>query len=1081
MSQRSETFGRLLKGAINSIAAYEGKAALVVEDELGAQIGVTGASIQRYKAGYLPPDPRPVQILAEAGVRRGFLARAWLTRFLQAARYPTADTLIASLADAFGSVAPATRDGLPSGTVALLLTDIAGSTRRWEEQPQAMERALERHDALLRQAIDAYGGHVFKTVGDAVFAVFTTAPAALDAALAAQRSLQAEEWGPTGPLLVRMALHVGAPQLRDGDYFGPPMNRAARLLAAGHGGQILLSLSAQELVYDALPPGVVVRDLGEHRLKDLGRPERIFQLVAPDLPAAFPPLQALDSYRHNLPSQPTPLVGREAEVAQVCALLRRDETRLVTLIGPGGIGKTRLSLQVAVELLDSYPDGVTFVALAPVREVGQVAGTIVQALGLQAAPDLEPLAQLKVALASRQALLLLDNVEQVIAAAPLVAELLAAAPGVQILATSRTPLRLQGEQEVVVPPLALADTQALPPLERLAQIEAVRLFIERAQAVRPDFAVTAENAPVIAEICVRLDGLPLAIELAAARTKLFAPTALLARLDRRLQLLRGGARDLPARQQTLYDAIAWSYDLLDVAEQLLFARLAVFVGGCSLEAAEAVLGDDGANPERMAGVIPTSDVLEGLARLVDRSLVRRVEGEGGEPRFVLLETIREFAQERLAASGEEALIQTRHARWVLTLMKQADSHLRGPEQQVWYRRLLVEQANLRAALHWLFSRGDSSIGTAITGASWWFWCVQDHVIEGKRWLSHAIATGGGGLRDRAAVLTGSGYLLLGAPEHGLATGIAPLAEARSLWAQLGEPAWEAFCLLVAGLLEQFGNDDSAQARRLMGEGVALAERIGDPWMRYYAELCVGLLSHTNGDRQTAQAHFAASLAYGRASGDQTSVALALHYLARYGDAPIPQRLAWAEEAVAVARELGFPLVIRQGLEILAELYSHMGRLAEAARVFEQSTGIAHHQGVTGEGHVLVLGKAWLALQEGNLAGAEGLYRVGIAAAITEQCRYHQWLGLADLVQLAAGQGRYEAAATCYGAANQLYSTAMEAELQSRLGFDEAIRVTRAALGEEGWARAVAAGQALSPDEVCGHVLGEGSDQPLVRT
>ncbi|HEX5689635.1 MAG TPA: adenylate/guanylate cyclase domain-containing protein, partial [Roseiflexaceae bacterium] len=382
MSNRSETFGRLLKGAINSIAAYEGKSAPAVEEELGAQIGVAGSAIQRYKAGNLPPEPRAIQILAEAAVRRGFLSRAWLLRFLQAARYPTPETLVAQLADLLGADKTTVPTTLPSGTLAFLFTDIAGSTMLWEQQPQAMERALGRHDTILRQTIDAYGGQVFKTVGDAFYAVFSTTSDALDAAFAVQRALATEAWGPIGTILVRMAIHVGTAQQRDGDYFGPPLNRVARLLSSGHGGQILLSLSAQELVRDLLPSEVALRDLGEHRLKDLGRPERIFQAVTPDVPSDFPPLRTLDSYRHNLPSQPTPFIGREEDIQVLVDILRRSDTRLLTLTGPGGIGKTRLAIQAAAELLDAFRDGVSFVPLASVHEPDLVLPAIAQVLGV---------------------------------------------------------------------------------------------------------------------------------------------------------------------------------------------------------------------------------------------------------------------------------------------------------------------------------------------------------------------------------------------------------------------------------------------------------------------------------------------------------------------------------------------------------------------------------------------------------------------------------------------------------------------------------------------------------------------------
>jgi class 3 adenylate cyclase len=342
MTNQSEPFGRRLRGAINSIAAYEGKSAAAVEEELGAVIGISGATIQRYKAGFLPPEPRTIQILAEAAVRRGFLSRPWLQRFLQTARYPKPDALLAEFIDTLGQAGPARDSGLPTGTLVFLFTDVEGSTTLWERERAAAEQMIARHDAIMRQTMDAYGGHVFNTAGDAFHVAFTTASDALDAALAAQRALAAEPWGATAPIRVRAALHAGAAQQRDGDYFGAPLNRIARLCAAGHGGQVLLSNATQELVRDMLPKDAALRDLGEHRLKDLIRPERIFQITTPDLPADFPALHTLNSHRHNLPYQATPLIGREAEVALACELLQRDDLHLLTLTGPGGTGKTRL-------------------------------------------------------------------------------------------------------------------------------------------------------------------------------------------------------------------------------------------------------------------------------------------------------------------------------------------------------------------------------------------------------------------------------------------------------------------------------------------------------------------------------------------------------------------------------------------------------------------------------------------------------------------------------------------------------------------------------------------------------------------
>src|SRR5919107_2760105 len=442
-----------------------------------------------------------------------------------------------------------------------------------------MQAALACHDEVLSDAVEQHGGHVFKTVGDAFCCAFPTAPDAVGAALAAQRALFEEEWQESGPLRVRMALHTGVVEERSGDYFGPPVNRVARLLSAGHGGQTLLSLATQELVRDALPDGARLDDLGERRLKDLFRPERVFQVIAPDLPSEFPPLRTLENLRNNLPLQPTPLVGREREVAEVCERLRQEEVRLLTLTGPGGTGKTRLALQAAADVLEHFEDGVFFVALSDVNDTALVPNTVAAALGLAESGEVPLEDLLKEYLSRRELLLLLDNFEQVLEAAPLVGELLSAAPRLKVIATSRIPLGIYGEHDYAVPPLSVPDTKRLPPIEVLSQYEAVRLFIDRAEAAKRGFEITSENAPAIAEICARLDGLPLAIELAAARVRMLPPKALLTRLSNRLKLLTGGAKDLPARQRTLRGAIEWSHDLLDEGERTLFARLAVFSGG----------------------------------------------------------------------------------------------------------------------------------------------------------------------------------------------------------------------------------------------------------------------------------------------------------------------------------------------------------------------------------------------------------------------------------------------------------------------------------------------------------------------
>jgi predicted ATPase len=411
-----------------------------------------------------------------------------------------------------------------------------------------------------------------------------------------------------------MALHTGVAEESEGDYFGPPLNRVARLLSAAHGGQVVLSLPTQELVRDQLPTGTSLRDLGERRLKDLFGPERVFQLLAPELPSEFPPLRTLDAYRNNLPIQPTPLIGREKEVAEVCERLRSSEVRLLTLTGTGGTGKTRVGLQAAAEVLEEYEDGVFFVSLAAIIDSTLVAATVAGTLGVKETGGQPLLESLKDYLREKRILLLVDNFEHLLEAAPMVSELLSAAPNLKVLATSRIPLRLYGEHEFAVPPLTLPDPErALPSVEDLIQYEAVRLFVERAQAANGDFRVTNDNVPAVAEICHRLDGLPLAIELAAARVKVLPPQKLLERLSDRLRLLTGGARDLPERQRTLRSTIEWSYGLLEEGERTLFARLAVFSGGCTLEAIVAICDAYGGLPV---------DVLDGVSSLVNKSLLR---------------------------------------------------------------------------------------------------------------------------------------------------------------------------------------------------------------------------------------------------------------------------------------------------------------------------------------------------------------------------------------------------------------------------------------------------------------------------
>lgn len=749
---------------------------------------------------------------------------------------------------------------LPRGTDTFLFTDIEGSTALWERDRQAMAAAVERHIALLNGAIQAHSGVHFKTVGDAVQAAFPTAPHAVAAAVEGQRALMAEDWGGAGPLRVRMALHAGdaVPDAR-GDYLAAPLNRLSRLLSTGYGGQILLSQTAQQLTRGALPAGVELQDLGEHRLRDLLDPERVFQLLHRDLPTQFPPLTSLDHRPHNLPLQPTPFLGRERQVGEVMVLLRRPDIRLLTLIGPGGTGKTRLGLQVTADLLEDFPDGAFLVSLAPVTNPALVPSAIAEVLGVREEGGQPLRERLQEYLAAKQVLLVLDNVEHLVAdVAPLVGKLLSAAPGLRVLATSRVPLRLQAEHEYPVPPLGLPRRKPPPTADQLTQYEAVRLFIARATAVKPDFAVDNATAPTVAEICHRLDGLPLAIELAAARIRMLSPQAMLTRLEQRLPLLTGGARDLPARQQTLRNTIAWSYDLLTSAEQTLFRRLAVFTGGGSFDAVEAV-----ANPEG------SLDIFGGLERLVEHNLVRQEDDPDGQPRFSMLETVREFGLEQPEAADEAEERRQRHADYWLAWVEQ---QLSGPgEGPAAWDRVERDVDNLRAALAWAFA-AHVGTGPRLAGALGGFWFLRGYWHEGRQWLEQALAWAGLDPGRHADLADKAGLLAYVHRDYPRAETL--YADALRHWRTVDDRSRQATILkqLCKVALER---DDLERASTLADEALTLAREVNDLYLIGAMLAHQGYIAHAQGDEQRATALLEESLATHRQTGDTWGIALGL--------------------------------------------------------------------------------------------------------------------------------------------------------------------------------------------------------------
>ena len=600
-----------------------------------------------------------------------------------------------------------------SVNLTFLFTDLESSTRLWERFPEAMKPAMERHDAILREAVEHFDGRVVKTTGDGMMAVLSSPSDGVAACVEAQRGLAAEPWGETGAMRVRMGLHAGEAQPRAADFYGPPVNRAARIMAAAHGGQVLLSALAAQLATGRLPAGVTLRDLGEHRLKDLLQPERIFELVQPGISSEFPPLATLSQRPNNLPTQTSEFLGRAAELGAIRALLDSAGVRLLTLTGPGGIGKTRLALQAAADQIDRFEDGLYFVDLAPTRDPEAAFGATVRAVGLIGRSDERPLELLKEQLRPRHMLLLLDNFEQVMEAAGGVADLLRVCPDLKVLVTSREALRVRGERLSPVPPLSLPDDGgSAPSFESIAGSEAVRLFVERAREARPSFALTEDNVAAVAEVCARLDGLPLAIELAAARLKLFSPHELRDRLRTRLELLRGGPRDLPARQQTLRSTIAWSYELLDGEERAMFQVLSVF-SPTRVQAVEDVV----ARIRPLRGV----DVVDRLTSLVDKSLVRSAEGPG-QQRLSMLETIREYAAERLEEQVDlSGPARRAHAEHFAEFVHLGQDRLFGSEREEALDELGAEIGNLVTAWRYWIAAGDLEQLNKLLDGLWVFY------------------------------------------------------------------------------------------------------------------------------------------------------------------------------------------------------------------------------------------------------------------------------------------------------------------------------------------------------------------------
>jgi len=778
------------------------------------------------------------------------------------------------------------------------------------------------------------------------------------------------------------------------------------------------------------------------------------------------------NYRHKLPAQLTPLIGRKQEVAVVCTLLRHPEVRLVTLTGPGGVGKTRLGLEVAADLLDDFPDGVCFVPLAPISDPDLVIPTIAKVLGIKEAGE-RPVADLLQAyVRDKHLLLLLDNFEQVLAAAPRLSNLLADCPQLKVLVTSRAVLHIRGEHEFPVPPLALPDLTHLPGSEALSQYAAVTLFLQCAQAARPDFQLTPASTRAIAEICVRLDGLPLAIELAAARVKLLPPQGLLTRLEHRLQVLTSGAQDAPVRQQTLRNTLAWSYDLLAVEEQRLFRRLSVFAGGCTLEAVEGL--------STTLGELPAA-VLDGVASLIDKSLLRQVEQEGQEPRLLMLETIREYGLEVLASAGEMESTRRAHAAYYLRLSEDAELELGGPQQTVWLERLEREHDNLRAALQWtLVQAGEEGaredgrsreIALRLGGALRVFWVVHGHISEGRHFLERALAVEvplAGTLIEasvRAKALNVAGHLAIIQSDYERAE---PLCkESLALYRELEDQPGIAFSLFLLGSVS-WTQGNMVAARTLTEEALAISRQIDAMALAASSLFILGLVSSSQGDYARAYALFEEGLTIYRALGDKRGIAHSLSQLAQvlYVSQADPTRISpLLEECLMVSREVGYKEGVAAYYCVSGQLALSQKDLVLARSLAEKSVvlykEIGHRHGTANS--LALLGKV-LAI-EGDYAAAQTPFEQSLAISCELS---EQWVAAVCLVQLGevvAAQRQLAWAAQLWGAAEALRDVfGVPIPLVQRAEYERSVSAARVHLGERAFATSWAQGRSMTPEQ-----------------
>ncbi len=911
---------------------------------------------------------------------------------------------------------------LPTGTVTFLFTDIQGSTQLARQYPKTWETMRERHHAILRSAIEAHNGYVFQIIGDAFCIAFHHAGDASRAAAKSQIDLYKEEWGET-PLRVRMGIHTGKAEIQEnGEYHGYlAMSRIQRLMSAGHGGQVLISAPTQELLLEDLPEGVSLRDLGERRLKDLIRPEHIYQLVIPGLPIEFPPLKTLDAYRHNLPTQLTSFIGREKEMVEIKQSMMTH--RLVTLTGVGGTGKTRLALQVAADLLDQFSDGVWFVEFAAITDPNLVIQTILTVLGIpeQAGMTIQQL--LMNYLHGKKMLLILDNCEHVIGAiAKLVEGLLDHSLELRIMTTGREALGIKGELIRQVPSLSLPDIKRLPTIEELPQYEAAQLFIERASLVQPDFVVTNDSAQSVAQICSRLDGIPLAIELAAARVRVMGVEQISERLNDRFRILIGGNRTSLERHQTLRAALDWSYNLLSMNEKLLLCRLSIFAGGWTLGAAEQVCAgrDD----------ISSDEVLDVLTRLVEKSLVL-LDGS----RYHMLGITRQYASEKLDDSAETKTLHNNHLAYFLDFAEQGYKQVHGPDQVKWMDHLEKELDNFRTSLEWCVSGQFTESALRLLNALSYAWGWRGYSSELEGWFNK--------VRDFEDAM---GYPALYAglldaigrqrKYDDVRFALSMLEESRDIWLTLGEAGEPGLAgtLSALGEIYLYEKEKLENARSLFEQSFKIYHEHRDESGMAWSIFLMGSMAAVAGQYKEAEQLYKKSLAKFQELGDRSRIAFVFSGLGEL-------------ERFIGNYELAYKFW-EQNLYAMQELHSR------SALSFP------------------FLGLAWVSLGMGKFAKATNLFREGLKISNEFGDKSNVALALAGLAGVLGMTGKPEQAALLFGTAKLMAENTGYLEPADQKDFDHYLKIAREQLDESSFEKAWAEGRAMTMEQAIEYALDE---------